>query len=110
MLRDIEFLPTKVNWASIVRHLFCSLSFYEVWVQQGVGDYSKFISILKQRLNDNFVKNWRARLDESPRATFYKLIAAFQFQPYLQNINVYKLSKALSKLRMSSHRLEIEAG
>ena len=110
MLRDIELLPTKVNWASLVRHLFCSLGFYEVWVQQGVGDYSKYISVLKQRLNDNFIQNWRARLEESPRATFYKSIAAFQLQPYLENIIVYKLSQALSKLRVSSHRLEIEAG
>ncbi|MCG7867658.1 MAG: reverse transcriptase family protein, partial [Candidatus Thiodiazotropha taylori] len=110
MLRDIELLPTKVNWASLVRHLFCSLGFYEVWVQQGVGDYSKFISALKQRLNDNFIQNWRARLNESPRATFYKSIAAFHFQPYLENINVYKFIQALSKLRVSSHRLEIEAG
>ena len=78
MLRDIELLATKVNWDSVVRHLFCSLGFYDVWVQQGVGDYSKFISVLKQRLNDNFIQNWRARLEESPRATFYKSIAAFQ--------------------------------
>ena len=51
LLRDIELLPTQVNWASLVRHLFCSLGFYEVWAQQGVGDYSKsrkekFISVL----------------------------------------------------------------
>ena len=70
MLRDIELLPNKVNWASLVRHLFCSLGFYEVWVQQGVGDNSKFVSVLKQSLNDNFIQNWRARLDESSRAIF----------------------------------------
>ena len=33
-----------------------------------------------------------------------------QFQPYLDNINVLKYSQAFSKLRISSHRLEIEAG
>ena len=31
-------------------------------------------------------------------------------QPYLDNINVLKFSQAFSKLRMSSHHLEIEAG
>ena len=41
---------------------------------------------------------------------FYKSIASFQFQPYLENINVSKFCNAISKLRMSCHRLEIEAG
>ena len=43
-----EILSFCLNWASLVRHLFGLLGFYEVWVQQGVGDYSKFISVLKQ--------------------------------------------------------------
>ena len=71
--------------------------------------YSKFISVLKQRLNDTFIQNWRARLDESSRAIFNKSIAAFHFQPYSENIHVYKFNQALSKLRVPSHRLEIEA-
>ena len=41
---------------------------------------------------------------------FYRSIASFQFQPYLNVLNVTKISHALSKLRVSSHRLQIEAG
>ena len=40
---------------------------------------------------------------------FYNRIAVFQFQPYLEKVNVLKFSQAFSRLRMSSHRLEIEA-
>ena len=34
----------------------------------------------------------------------------FHFQPLLEKINVYKYIQALSKLRVSSHRLAIESG
>lgn len=88
MLDDIDKLPNVVNWASLVRHLLLSLGFYEVWLHQGVGHYSKFISLLKQRLSDTFIQNWHARLENSSRATFYKSIASFQFQPYLDKINI----------------------
>ena len=68
------------------------------------------MSLLKQRLNDNFIQNWFSRLENSSRALFYSSIAIFQFQPYLEKISVFKFCQALSKLRMSSHRLEVEAG
>lgn len=110
MLQDIDAIPNVANWASLIRHLLLSLGFYEVWLEQGVGSYSCFISIVKQRLNDTFIQNWRARLSNSSRANFYSSIAMFQFQPYLEKVNIKKFSQAFSKLRTSSHRLEIEAG
>ena len=56
------------------------------------------------------VMNWRSRLEQSSRAIFYKSFAVFELQPYLDNVNVYKFCNALSKLRMSAHRLEVESG
>ena len=110
MLRDINQLLNKVNWASLLRDLLMSLGFYNVWLNQGVGNYNEFMSVLKQRLTDNFVQNWSSRLDNSSRALFYRSIASFKFQPYLEYINICKFSQSFSKLRMSSHRLQIEAG
>ena len=110
MVNDMDLVPNKVNWASLVRHLLMSLGFYEIWLEQGVGNYNIFISLLKQRLTDTFIQNWQERLDTSTRANFYKHIAIFQFQPYLDKVNVRKFNQAFSRLRMSSHRLEIESG
>ena len=110
LVRDAELFPNKVNWVSLLRLLLMSLGFYEVWLVQGVGNYNAFMSLLKQRLNDNFIQNWVSRLENSSRALFYRCIAIFQFQPYLEKISVFKFCQALSKLRMSSHRLEVEAG
>ena len=67
-------------------------------------------TILKQILTDNFVQNWRSLGENSSRATLYGSIASFQYQPYLEIANIIKFCNAISKLRMSSHRLEIEAG
>ena len=41
MLRNLERLPNKVNWASLVKHLLMTLGFYNVWLGQGLGNYTK---------------------------------------------------------------------
>ena len=110
MLNDLDRYPNKENWASLVRKLLFSLGFNYVWEAQGVGNYEGFMTILKQRLTDNFIQNWHSRLEESSRAIFYRSIASLQLQPYLQSLNVTKFRNAISKLRMASNRLEIEAG
>ena len=110
ILHDLETLPNKVKWASLLRHLFITLGFYDVWLNQGVGDIGTFLRMTKQRLTDHFIQGWQVRLNESSRANFYTTISSFNFQPYLDCINVLKYSQAFSKLRMSSHRLAIESG
>ena len=71
---------------------------------------NKFLLILKQRLADNFLQNWSERLEASSRASFYRHICTFQFQPYLDKVVTRKFRVVLSKLRLSSHRLLIESG
>ena len=110
MLNDLESRQNTTNWASLVKHLLLSLGFHEVWLAQGVGNYNAFMTIFKQRLTDTFIQNWHSRLYSSTRAVFYRSVAVFQFQPYLEKINISKFQKVFSRLRMSSHRLEIEAG
>ena len=81
-----------------------------VWLTQGVGDIKIFLKIFNQRLQDNFVQEWHHRLNDSSRALFYREIASFDFKDYLDVVNVRKFRTALTKLRTSSHRLEIEVG
>ena len=50
MLSDVESRPFFV-----LSHLLLSMGFYDVWFQQGVGDYTRFISLFQQRLSDNFI-------------------------------------------------------
>ena len=110
MMTDIENKPDSVNWASKLRDMLSNLGFYGVWVNQGVGNKNLFLAEFKQRLNDNFIQNWNSRLVESSRANFYRLFSKFEHQLYLETIKVTKFRITLSKLRLSSHRLEIEVG
>ena len=110
MLNDIENKPNCVNWAARVKFLLSSLGFYEVWVNQGVGNKSAFLWAFKQRLTDSFMQDWNSRLAESSRANFYSLFSKFEYQPYLEVINVKKFRVTMTKLRVASHRLEIEVG
>ena len=110
MMNDIENKPNCLNWASRVKQLLSTLGFYEVWVNQGVGNKNVFLCVLKQRLLDNFSQEWSSRLAESSRANFYSLFSSFEHQFYLDFVKVKKFRVAMTKLRSSSHRLEIEVG
>ena len=57
MVNDIEIFSNKVNWASLFRHLLLSLGFYDVWLNQGMGDCKRFLSVFSQRLTDTFIQN-----------------------------------------------------
>ena len=56
------------------------------------------------------MQDWNSRLVESSRANFYSLFLNFEHQLYLETLNVKKFRMAMTKLRVSSHRLEIEVG
>ena len=86
MLNDIADRQSIQNWASLVRNTLANFEFFEVWLVQGVGDMNKFLLILKQSLADNFLQNWSERLEAPSRASFYKNICIFQFQPYLVKV------------------------
>lgn len=110
MLDDIDSNQRKNNWARMVKNLLGSLGFNEVWLQQGVGDEKLFLKIVKQRLRDNFIQTWNAEINQSTRSIFYRNIADFKYQDYLDAVKVKKFRNALSRLRVSSHRLEVETG
>ena len=48
-----------------------------------VGNVTIFLSLVKQRLHDNFIQDWNSRLKESSRAFFYSGIRSFHYQHYL---------------------------
>ena len=91
MLNDMESMQHKENWAKLVKQLLGCLGFNEVWVAQTVADVNIFLSIVKQKLHDNFIQNWNSRLRESSRASFYSGISSFHFQHYLNFVRTKKV-------------------
>ena len=76
MLTDIEIHVNdrQTNWALLVKKLLSNLGFYEVWLQQNVGDVDIFLILAKQRLKDSFVQKWNQELNQSSRAIFYRAL------------------------------------
>ena len=65
---------------------------------------------VRQRLNDNFIQNESSRIHDFSRAISNKHIPIFGFNTYQEFVTVKKFRIALSRLRVSSHRLAIESG
>ena len=110
MLNDMVTHPLKQNWASRVKDLLSRLGFFEVWESQGVGNENLFLGIFKQRVRDVFTKDWHSRLEDSTKARCFITFSSFQYKTYLDMLNIAKYRKNLGRLRLSSHRLEVEAG
>ena len=68
------------------------------------------MSNVKQRLSDQFIQGWDERLNISSKASLYKHISSFKFKPYLDICNIPKFRYSLTRLRVSSHMLNIECG
>ena len=66
--------------------------------------------MFQRRVKDTFIQHWHSRLENSTRASFYRVFANFELQAYLKCVNIKKYKIALTKLRLSSHRLSIETG
>ena len=74
------FNQIKINWALLVRQLLSRLGFMYVWIAQRVGSIAIFINVFKQRV--------KARLENSSRARFYNQISSFNYQVYLDKLQV----------------------
>ena len=79
--------------------MLCTLGFNGAWLFQDIGDSVVFLSLVKQRLNGQFIRIWNGRLDESSTAIFYKHISYFGFKPYLNILNISKFRYSMTKLR-----------
>jgi len=38
------------------------MNYYNVWLFQDIGDSVLFLSLVKQRLKDQFIQNWNGRI------------------------------------------------
>ena len=110
MLNDLERRPTVQNWASSVQCLLESPGFNNVWLFQCVGNINAFLVVVKQRLTDNFIQNWNERIQTSSHARTYSLFHDFSYKTYLDVVKIEKFRFVMSRIRISSHRLKIEAG
>ena len=84
------------------------MGFY--WLNQKVENEQKFLSDVKQRLKDIYKQEWNANVQGTSDNRLYKYLKSdFLFENYLHLPN-QQLRISLSKLRLSSHLLNVERG
>ena len=67
--------------------------------------------MFKNRLRDQFIQDWKASIDSSPKLFYYaKVKNSFEYEEYLDKISNNTIRKYLTRFRLSSHNLEIELG
>jgi len=94
LLHDHDIYPEKKSWVKSLRDVLDSLGFSDVWFFQGVGDIKIFLSVAKQRISDMFLQTWSSEMENTTRGRIYRLFSSFQFQPYLNLVNVLKFRMA----------------
>ena len=110
MLKHLDDV-NRVNWVTKIRLFLFSYGFGFVWMQQGVGNISEFITVLSQRIEDCAFQNWHNLIESNGKLEFYQKIKSdLSCEKYLLCIASPNLRQVLAKFRCSDHKLRVETG
>ena len=99
------------TWCSEIKKLLFRYGFGIVWFEHGVADVVLFLSQFKQRIKDCCEQEWRIRINDSSKLDTYALFKSLlDVEKYLTNVYYRPHRMALTRLRCSSHCLNIEQG
>ena len=97
------------NWAYQIKSTLETLGLNYIWT--GMHNNNSNINIIKQRLVDQYKQTWYGSINNSRRLSSYcRYKHEFKLELYLDTIHEKRFKIALSRFRLSSHRLEIEQG
>ena len=96
MLCDLNSMLDKRSWVRYLEFILESLGFYHVWLFQGAGNETEFVSLLWQRSRDTFLQSINEQLKESPRASTYILFHNYGYKSYLNILRIQKYCHALT--------------
>ena len=109
---DTDFQPLNKqskNWAYDVKLILENHGLSYIWDQQ--FDIDIPFELIKQRIYDMYKQSWFSEINRSPKLKSYSLFKHnFEFENYLDSVNVTKYRYALTRFRVSSHKLAIETG
>ena len=93
-----------VNWASKVIYLLQNLGFIDVWLFPESVNVNVFVKILRVRLLDIYISQWRQDVrNKTSLSLFREIKVNFETSDYLIKMHCSKLRNIIAKLRMSSH-------
>ena len=100
------------NWAFEIKSLLENIGLAHIWWNQNEvipNDYD--LKIISDRIYDIFKQSWYSNINNSNRLASYSTYKEdFEFETYLNSINVTRFRIALTHFRISAHNLAIEKG
>ena len=99
------------NWVTGVRSCLERNGFGIVWQNQMVASESMFLRQFVNRLEDCFLQDWNSNIITNHKLSFYSHYKTeFNFEKYLEVLDIRKFRFTYTNFRIGSHDLEIERG
>ena len=103
--KDIDANINANNWASNVKKLLERSGFPDVWMFPNSVNPDRFLPLLKLRLKDMYIAEWREGVRSRTSLMLYREIKnVFEISEYLLQIKNRKYRQILYKIRLSSHQ------
>ena len=108
----IAYHENPSDWSLFVKKILYENGFGDVWETDAkCVNHSLFIQQFEQRLKDAFRQSCVSNMETSNRCLLYRtLCREFSMASYLYKIHIPANRKAMTKLRLSSHKLMVERG
>ena len=118
---DIKWEENKAFWSKKIKSLLEQIGLGDLWMKAHYGDIG-IINIIRQRLKDIELQRWLSEINNDTRKDannqgnkmrtyrLFKTTDNYKCEDYLHQVTNTRHRIALTKLRLSNHKLAIETG
>ena len=96
-------------WAINIRNLLFKNGFGHIWVNQMLGVNKNFLNVFKRRIKDSFWQSINAEIESLSHNRLYRHLND-KSNNYLFSLPNNHIRTAITRLRLSSHSLNVERG
>lgn len=98
------------SWIVGVKNILDMCGFSNIWYEQDIVNVKWISTIVKQRLQGQYIQKWSSDIIDSSKGQIYKIFKKnFNYENYI-NILPLRLRKVFMKFRTSNHHLPVETG
>ena len=117
---DIKWNENKALWSKKIKSLLEQIGLGELWMKVHYADIG-IVNMIRQRLKDIELQRWLSEINNDTRKDanqsnkmrtyrLFKTMDNYKCEDYLHQVTKTRHRIALTKLRLSNHKLAIETG